>query len=290
MPLTILFPLLSGLAFAGAGLGYKMAERRNCRTPVFILVFALAGGICSGARAFFEATDWLDPRLWVLGLAMGLLFDLAIYFIMQANRLGPASASWTVLNLGLLVPVFVSPFILDEPVKGLDSFIVLIFVLMLLMFSRGMKDTGEIRKGTGIKYILMLAGLFLAQGCFLLGNKIKHLVFSDTNTAWLAFIVYFSGGAAVLLYLLATRKRPDITGNELKAGVITGGFNSLGIILLLGGMGLPSAIVFPVSAVIALAGGIVLTSAVYGERLNKWKLAGMVFGLAALILAVTRDL
>jgi hypothetical protein len=106
--------VLSGFSFAGAGLGYKIADRWQCRSSVFIFVFAITGGAFAGIKTFFETTVWLDPKLWLLGIAMGLLFDLAIYFIMQANRLGPASASWTVLNLGLLVPIFVSPFIIDE--------------------------------------------------------------------------------------------------------------------------------------------------------------------------------
>jgi hypothetical protein len=117
---TLLLSILSGVSFAGAGLGYKMAERRQCRSSVFIFVFAVTGGAFAGMKAFSETTVWLDPKLWALGIAMGLLFDLAIYFIMQANRLGPASVSWTVLNLGLLVPIFLSPFIADEAVLWVD--------------------------------------------------------------------------------------------------------------------------------------------------------------------------
>lgn len=98
---------------------------------------------------------------------MGLLFDLAIYFIMQANCLGPASVSWTVLNLGLLVPIFVSPFMFAEAVLWLDPIIVTLFILMLLMFASGMKNTGEVEKGRHRLHILMLLGIFFAQGFFL---------------------------------------------------------------------------------------------------------------------------
>jgi hypothetical protein len=110
MTRNVLLSILSGISFAGAGLGYKISERWQCRSPFFILVFAITGGAFAGIKAFFENTAWYEPKLLLLGIAMGLLFDLAIYFIMQANRIGPASASWTVLNLGLLVPILVSPF------------------------------------------------------------------------------------------------------------------------------------------------------------------------------------
>jgi len=289
MPLTILLSILSGVSFAGAGLGYKMAERWRCRSSVFILVFAVTGGAFAGIKAFFETTVWLEPKLWLLGIAMGLLFDLAIYFIMQANRLGPASASWTVLNLGLLVPIFVSPFIIDEKVLWLDPIIVVLFILMLLMFARGMRNTGEVEKGRHKLHILMLLGIFFAQGFFLLGNKIKYVLFNDANTAALTFIVYFSGATAVLLFIFTTQERLVLVGSELKAGAITGICNSLGVILLLSAMSLPSTIVFPLSASIALLGGVFLTSLIYGERLNRMKTIGVMLGLMALMLAVFRE-
>jgi multidrug transporter EmrE-like cation transporter len=289
MTATILLSILSGVSFAGAGVGYKTAERSQCRSSVFILVFAITGGAFAGIKAFFETTVWLEPKLWLLGIAMGLLFDLAICFIMQANRLGPASVSWTVLNLGLLVPIFISPLIIEETVLWLDPIIVTLFILMLLMFARGMKNTGEVEKGRHKLHILMLLGIFLAQGLFLLGNKIKYLLFDDANTAGLTFIVYLSGAAAVLLVIYTTQKRLTFLGSELKAGAITGICNSLGVILLLSAMSLPATIVFPLSASIALLGGVFLTSLIYGERLNRMKMIGVMLGLMALILAVFRE-
>ena len=289
MTVTVLLSILSGVSFAGAGLGYKIAERWQCRSSIFILVFAITGGSFAGVKTFSETTTWLDPKLWLLGIAMGLLFDLAIYFVMQANRLGPASASWTVLNLGLLVPIFVSPFIVDEAVLWLDPIIVLLFVMMLLMFARGMKDAGEVEKGDQKLHILMLLGIFFAQGLFLLGNKIKFILFNGTNTAALTFIVYLSGATAVLFVMFATQQRLTFLGSELKAGAITGICNSLGVILLLNGMSLPSTIVFPLSASIALLGGVFLTSLMYRERLNRMKTLGVILGLMALILAVFRE-
>jgi hypothetical protein len=289
MTSTILLSILSGVSFAGAGLGYKMAERWQCRTSVFIFVFAITGGAFAGIKAFSEATLWLDPKLWILGIAMGLLFELAIYFIMQANRLGPASASWTVLNLGLLVPIFVSPFIVDETLLWLDPIIVAMFILMLLMFSRGMKNTGEVVQGRHKLHILMLLGIFVAQGFFLLGSKIKYALFNDANSAALTFIVYLSGAMAVLLVVYSTQKRLTLLGSELKAGAITGICNSIGVILLLIAMSLPSTIVFPLSASIALLGGVFLTSLVYGEKINRMKTIGVMLGLMALILAIFRE-
>lgn len=286
---TILLTILSGVSFVGSALGYKTAERWQCRPTVFILVFAITGGAFAGAKALFEDTLWPEPKLWLLGIAMGLLFNLAIYFIMQANQLGAASASWTVLNLGLLVPILVSPFIVDEPVVWLDPIIIALFVLMLLMFARGMKDTEEVGQERHGLHILMLLGVFLAQGLFLLGNKIKYVLFEDANTAGLAFIVYLSGATTVLSLIYATEKRLIFLRSELIAGAITGVCNSVGTILLLNAMSLPSAMVSPLSASIALIGGVFLISYVYGEKFNRMKTIAVMLGLMALVLAVFRE-
>ena len=93
----------------------------------------------------------------------------------------------------------------------------------------------------------------------------------------------------VFLVIFAAHKRLTFLGSELKAGAITGICNSLGIILLLSAMSLPSTIVFPLSASIALLGGVFLTSLVYEEKLNRMKTIGVVLGLMALILAVFRE-
>ncbi len=46
---------------------------------------------------------------------------------------------------------------------------------------------------------------------------------------------------------------------------------------------------FPISAIIAIIGGVALTSLVYKERLDRYKISGILFGLAALCLTVFRE-
>lgn len=67
---TVLLSILSGISFAGAGLGYKMADHEQCRPSVFILVFAMTGGAFAGMgiKALFEATCFIGPVLTFSGL------------------------------------------------------------------------------------------------------------------------------------------------------------------------------------------------------------------------------
>ena len=83
MQLPIILAILSGVLYAVAALGYKMAERLNCRTSTFIVVFSIAGGLFALIKSFSETSEWQNPRLWVLEIVMGILFDLAIFFTLQ---------------------------------------------------------------------------------------------------------------------------------------------------------------------------------------------------------------
>ncbi|MCB9418380.1 MAG: hypothetical protein H6667_01135 [Ardenticatenaceae bacterium] len=135
MQLPLVMAILSGVLYAVAALGYKMAERLNCRTSTFIVVFSIWGGAFAIIKSFSETSEWKNPRLWLLGIVMGILFDLAIFFIMQSNKNGPASISWTMLQLSLLVPVILSPMLFQERVYWIDPIIVATFVLMLTWWS-----------------------------------------------------------------------------------------------------------------------------------------------------------
>lgn len=160
MQFPLVMAILSGVLYAVAALGYKMAERLNCRTSTFIIVFSIAGGVFAIIKSFSETSEWNNPRLWLLGIAMGILFDLAIYFILQSNKNGPASISWTMLQLSLLVPVILSPMLFQERVYWIDPFIIATFVLMRAIFAKSLRKTDDSGQKKTRRYFLYLLGIF----------------------------------------------------------------------------------------------------------------------------------
>ena len=54
-------------------------------------------------------------------------------------------------------------------------------------------------------------------------------------------------------------------------------------------MSLPATVVFPLSASIGLLGGVILTTGVYGEKFDRYKVIAMAMGLVALLLAIFRE-
>lgn len=101
--------------------------------------------------------------------------------------------------------------------------------------------------------------------------------------------MYLVGG---LIAWLVSRRRYEkwtIDVAEWKAGIVTGLSNSIGTIFYLGAMSLPVAVVFPLNASIALLGGVVLTTGVYGEKFDLYRNIAMAMGLVALLMAIFRE-
>ncbi|MHC4872621.1 MAG: DMT family transporter, partial [Planctomycetota bacterium] len=74
-----------------------------------------------------------------------------------------------------------------------------------------------------------------------------------------------------------------------KPGLITGLASCTGTIFYLKAMVLPSSVVFPISAGVGMIGGVALTAAVYGEKINRWKVIGIVVSIASIAIAVMRE-
>jgi drug/metabolite transporter (DMT)-like permease len=160
---------------------------------------------------------------------------------------------------------------------------------MLALFAQSIRKNEETSLRTTGVYFLMLLGIFLSNGFFLLGNRLKHELFGEANTAALTFIVFLVGGLIAWFVTVLGKQRNQIGLNEWKAGGLTGLSNSIGTIFYLSAMSLPATVVFPLNASIALLGGVVLTTAIYGEKFDHYKTAAMGVGTVALLLAIFRE-
>lgn len=286
----LLLSILSGVAFVVLGLAYKLADQGRCRAVPFATAFLLiAAGVSAAGCLLFRNNTWHSPVLWGMGLGMGIILFLGIALVALTNRLGPASVTWTVLNLGLLLPVLLAPVLFREPLLWVDAILITLFVLMLLAFARGMGAAGEIIPGRAPLFWILVFLLFLNNGVFLTVQKLKFQWFHDANSTALPLLLYTSGALAGLLtYHLRGGRRP-FTREEWRAGALAGAASSLGILCFLGSVSLPAMVTFPISQGIALLGGVVATKLVFGERFNLFKTLGLALGVAVLLACVFRE-
>lgn len=292
LPTPILYTLLllSGLLWAVLGLAYKMADQTHCRTAPFSRVFMATCAAVSGLAAWrLEHTPWGDWRLWAMGVAFGVLFYLVILLLMPTYRLGPPSIVWVVVNLGALVPVFLSPFFKEPLYWQLDIGLIALFVITLMVFERGMAQTSDTAPGGGTKFLLALLGVFLANGMLLTGPKLQGHFFGETARFGYLALFYAIGALVTFIFDLVQRKPLAVTRAEWTAGLMAGLSGGLGMMCFMSAMALPAAIAYPVNAGISLVGGVALTTLCYKERLNTLKVAGLALGLMVVLLFSLRD-
>jgi multidrug transporter EmrE-like cation transporter len=287
--LPLLLVILAGVALAVLGLSYKMAGASQCRPMAFAAVFLLVATLLAGGRALVETTAWTDPRLWGLGGAMGLLLYGTLALVVRVNRLGPASISWTLLNLSILIPILLAPLLLGEAFLAVDGLLVVLFFLMLLALRRGMHGEPESVQGPARAFWPLLLAVFLMNGAFQFGSKLKDTFFGEGSAAGLAMIFYGSGLLLALLTHAVQTRGLRFTPQEWGIGTLAGACSGIGNLLFLNGMSLPVIVAFPVTQGIALVGGVVLTAVVYKERCNPAKALGLFLSLVVLLLAVLRE-
>jgi len=282
---------LSGLFWAVLGLAYKIADHHQCRTSVFARMLFLSAGACCLLMALTDrATPWHDWRLWALGIGAGVLFYLVLLILMPTYRLGPASVVWIVVNLGILVPIFMSRLLFNEPLYWfLDPVLLALFVLMLLAFQRGMAQASETAPAKAWLFLLALIAILLANGLLLTFPKVQSVWFHQQGQFGYLTIFYFAGALFTLILDLFTREPLRPSAWEWKAGLLAGAASGIGMLLFMMAMSLPAAVQYSVNGGISLLGGVVLTAVFYRERLNAMKVLGLALGMLVLLGAVLRE-
>ena len=218
---------------------------------------------------------------------MGLLYYAAIVNMVQANRLGPPSLPWAMANLALVVPVVLAAVFLKEKLQLIDGISLLAFGGMLLAFMRGSSRTDEVAAGNREGLVFLLILVFLTNGFLMFGFKLNSFLPVGVNTSALPAIIYGMGSLAAWLneYRKPHRKYHL---KELYMGGGAGIGMGASIFLLLLAMKLPAVVAFPVIQGISFLGGIFTTALIYREYLNRWKITGIILGLAVILLSVWR--
>lgn len=109
-----IYSIVAAFAFAMLGITYKLSERRRCdhaQVNFFLLLSAalivLVWTAASGIRTFPVSAVWL-------GVVDGVFIYASIFVFRKAVVLGRISTSWTIINLGLVIPVLASVFLWHE--------------------------------------------------------------------------------------------------------------------------------------------------------------------------------
>jgi hypothetical protein len=278
----------AGLATAGVSLCLKGAEQHQCRPRGYGLVQLGLATVLSLAVALAQGAAWSGLGMWGLGVGAGVLMYAAIPIMIAANRVSPPSLVWAMANMGLLVPIAGSALFLHEPLRPLDAVMLSLFALMLTAFHRGTQAARDMPRESRTTSVLLLAGVLAVNGLLMLAFKLNGVCFPGQASSRLSVVMYATATLLALVQFRGWRVLAEIQACEWRWGSGAGIASGTSILLLLPTMKLPAGLVFPVVQGASLLGGTLLTAWVFRERLNRWKLAAVVLGLAVLVVAVKR--
>jgi drug/metabolite transporter (DMT)-like permease len=110
----LVYAVFAAIAFAVLGISYKIADRWECNKPqvnFFFLAFA-AMFVSIWALIAGKAAWRVEPL--ILGAVMGAITFSTVAVFREAVARGRISTSWTIINLGLVMPVLASILIWRE--------------------------------------------------------------------------------------------------------------------------------------------------------------------------------
>ena len=270
---------------SGTAVCLKAAEQRSCGAPGFAMAQLSLAAALSFFVALVQGASWNGLSFWVLGMLAGVLTYAPIPIIIEANRICPPSLVWAMVNMGLLIPIVLSTFLLGEPFRPATVFILLAFTGMLVAFHKGIRPVDGNKKEDGFRAAKLLTAILLVCGLQMFAMKLNVVFFPGVPSGRFSAVMF---GVAAALAGLYSAMKPGrmLNRNELCWGGIAGLTCGAAILLLLPTMMLPAAVAFPVIQGASLLGGVFLLAMVFRERMNIWKILGVVLGLAILGLAV----
>lgn len=257
----------------------KAYNQKNSAVYLFTALTALAAMIFFMATA--DSLQW-TVRLLPYSAAFAVAYGLTTVCCVTAFSCGSLSLSALIISYSLMLPTIYGLIFLHEPVGvGLIPGIVLLILSLMLIHKRG--ENVPISP----KWIINVSLAFVGNGFCSITQKVQQNAFEGAFKN--EFMILALAFVAVAFIVLAFRSERCQIKSSFQNGwwlcLICGAMNgmvNLFVMILSGRM--PVSIMFPVIS----AGGIVVTSLIsicfYREKMSKQQLAGLVLGVATVIL------
>lgn len=256
---------------------------RGGRPEAFGLATAVTAALISSPLALASGQSLADPVVWSVGAVIGVAFAVGYFMvIMHCLRIGPTGPTAAVNNMGLVWPVVAglvwpeSRSLGWELVSGL-ALVVLGLVLFGVASSRAPATTGLSRRW--VAWVLL--GWLLA-GVSMTAQYVGTVLVPDEPLALTA--AFYLVAVLVLSVILCRRGRLSLSRLELAGGVVNGLISAAAMVTtLLSLRHLRAEIVFPVTVALPILLVLLLSAAVYRERLTALSWAACATGGAGLV-------
>lgn len=262
----------------------RWAVNHGGRPEGFGLATALTAAAVSIPLAIALGQSLADPAVWAVGATIGIAFAVGYFMvIMHCLKIGPTGPTAAVNNMGLVWPVVVGllwpePRALGVGALGGLALVVLGLGLFGIGSSRTPGDAGLSRRWVG----WVLLGWLLA-GISMTAQYVGTVLVPDRPLALTA--AFYTVAALVLAGIAIQGRRFPLSRVEVGAGAVNGLISAAAIITTLLALRYARAeLVFPVTVAMPILLVLVLSAAVYRERLSRLAWAACLTGGTGLVL------
>ncbi len=250
--------------------------------------YLLSGGMALVLLLFAGGFSGVSLKALAISAIGAVALGSNLFFGLEALKSGAMVLSSMAGSAGLLLPCVFGIFMFDEPMSLMQLFGILLLIFsgwLLIGYSKKLKGSFTPRT------MLLLIGSMLSNGFTMVAQKMFSKYLPDVSVSVFSFLAFGLVGVGMCVGLVPqlTKKEKREEIRELPKALWFYGAGLSTILLIINQLAtiaakvIPSAIMFPINdggatIITALTGAVV-----FKEKLTARSVAGLVLGIAALI-------
>ena len=262
----------------------RFAQKRDTN-PITITAinYTVCAIICVGYFSFLgfpdlKAVAW---KIWAAGLANGLVYFHCIVSVLMAYRFVGVGITSAGIGISLIIPMIFSWALWGEAMPA-SRWLAVILTPFAIIFMRPIQ---EIHAKLSVKGEFALLACFLLSGGLRTIHKYANVVAASEPEHLRAYqaILWASAAAVSAFYVAICRLRYQ--RREILFGGILGFFNMFALVFTLLALSVvPAVVFFPTSLCSIIVLNLIISWALWKERLIKRQILGITLSIAVVIL------
>ena len=261
----------------------KAASRNNITAlDLTANLFAISTVICFAILAAGPSQP-VNQRAILIAFIPGVCGGLAVLLFNYAIRLGHFGFSNTIYRTSFILPIIFSILMLRETIQLSALLGIMLTLLAIFLISYSNEAFSKIRSSE-FKWFILIFLAFLLSGGPRIGQKLVAF-YKESTTVYL-FLSYLAGTLVLLPVYFKTK---SYSLKSLPYGLIAAIGSIAGVFCTISALRvLPSSIVFTITLSGPIILGLILSLAVFKEKIKPIGWLGIILGLAGIIVIYLR--
>jgi drug/metabolite transporter (DMT)-like permease len=281
----ILLSLSAATVYGLLGVVYEAAGKRCYKIWDVVLFMQFTGLIVGVAISAINGSLFFNMRLLVLGALGGGTFVGCLGSYLMACREEDIGANWTILNLSVILPVFISILWFHDTFTAAKAIAIMLTVLSIIVIGGGFE--GAKAKQRSFRWLRYIALAFFLNAWLPILLRLVPESFSAIFTTYL----YGSGFLLVLAYKLLKEQSVPRDRGLIAISAAAAGTHWSGIMLTIAALAVVARVssqagivVYPITNGLVIPVGVLLGAWILKQKIHTRTIAGIGMAVIALVL------